>query len=137
MDSIQGWVLDKLCFGPLKPEEMPFEGYTVNPIVVKLKPTGAARVCINMSAPYPKPWHQEGEPSAVNSGVNKAEFPACMGSTKSFATSLIKAGCPAEMAKIDWNQGKHRRNDCYGFILSLDLSYSFSSIPSFSFMFLD
>ena len=85
MDSIQGWVLDKLCFGPLKPEEMPFEGYTVNPIVVKIKPSGAARVCINMSAPYQKPWHQADAPSAVNSGVNKTEFPACMGSTKSFA----------------------------------------------------
>ena len=105
MDSIQGWVADGLCYGPLKPEEMPFEDYTINPIVVKIKPTGAARVCINMSAPYPKPWHKEDEPSAVNSGVNKEEFPAFMGSTRSFSISLIKAGCPAEMIKMDWNQG--------------------------------
>ena len=105
MDSIQGWVIDELCFGPLKPEEMPFEDYTVNPIVVKLKPTGAARVCINQSAPYTKPWHADGAPSSVNSGVNKADFPTSMGSTKSFAISLYKAGCPAEMIKIDWNQG--------------------------------
>ena len=55
MESIQGWVGDELCFGPIKPEEMPFTDYTVNPIVVKLKPTGTARVCINMSAPYRKP----------------------------------------------------------------------------------
>ena len=60
MDSIQGWVVDELCFGRLKPE---------------------------------------------NSGVNKADFPTSMGSTKSFAISLYKAGCPAEMIKIDWNQG--------------------------------
>ena len=122
MDSIQGWVLDKLCFGPLKPEEMPFEGYTVNPIVVKIKPSGAARVCINMSAPYQKPWHQADAPSAVNSGVDKTEFPACMGSTKSFAISLIKAGCPAEMVKIDWNQGECQRNNCFGLILNTILT---------------
>ena len=105
MDTIQGWVKDELCYGPLKPEEMPFKDYTVNPIVVKLKPTGAARVCINQSAPYKKPWHEAGAPSAVNSGVNKADFPTSMGSTRSFAISLYKAGCPAEMTKIDWNQG--------------------------------
>ena len=106
MDSIQGWVRDELCFGPLKPEEMPFGDYTVNPIVVKLKPTGAARVCINMSAPYSKPGDNPEAPQAVNSGVDKTFFPASMGSTKSFAISLVKAGCPAEMTKIDWNQGK-------------------------------
>ena len=103
MDTIQGWVVDGLCFGPLKPNEMPFKNFTVNPIVVKIKPTGAARVCINMTAP--KPWHKEDEPSAVNSGVDKEEFPASMGSTRSFSISLSKAGCPAEMIKIDWNQG--------------------------------
>ena len=106
MDSIQGWVRDELCFGPLKPEEMPFGDYTVNPIVVKIKPTGAARVCINMSAPYGKPGDNPEAPQAVNSGVDKTFFPASMGSTKSFAISLVKAGCPAEMTKIDWNQGK-------------------------------
>ena len=105
MDSIQGWVVDGLCYGPLKPEEMPFQDYTINPIVVKIKPNGAARVCINMSAPYSKPWHKEDEPRAVNSGVNKEEFPSSMGSTRSFSISLSKAGCPAEMIKIDWNQG--------------------------------
>ena len=105
MDTIQGWVVDELCFGPLKPEEMPFEDYTVNPIVVKLKPTGAARVCINQSAPHSKPWHKAGAPSAVNSGVDKSDFPSSMGSTRTFTISLFKAGCPAEMIKIDWNQG--------------------------------
>ena len=105
MDTIQGWVADGLSYGPLKPKEMPFKNYTVNPIVVKLKPNGAARVCINMSAPYPKPWHKESEPSAVNTGVNKEEFPSYMGSTRSFAISLFRGGCPAEMIKIDWNQG--------------------------------
>ena len=74
MDTIQGWVVDGLCYGP---------------------PT----------APYPKPWHKEDEPSAVNTGVDKEEFPASMGSTRSFSISLSKAGCPAEMIKIDWNQG--------------------------------
>ena len=73
MDTIQGWVVDGLCYGPLKPNEMPFKNFTVNPIVVKIKPTGAARVCINMTAPYPKPWHKEDKPSAVNLGVDKED----------------------------------------------------------------
>ena len=85
---------------------MPFTDYTVNPIVVKLKPTGAARVCINMLSPYRKPEDDPEAPQAVNSGVDKSSFSASMGSTKSFAVSLVKTGCPAEMTKIDWNQGK-------------------------------
>ena len=109
MDTIQGWVRDELCFGPMKPEEMPFKDYTVNPIVVKLKPTGATRVCINMTAPYPRPGDDPEAPGAVNSGVNKAAFPASMGSTQSFAISLFRTGCPAEMTKIDWNQGGNRK----------------------------
>ena len=62
-----------------------------------------------MTAPYPKPGDNPEAPGAVNSGVDKSAFPASMGSTQSFAISLFKTGCPAEMTKIDWNQGGNRK----------------------------
>ena len=65
-DSLQSWIVKGLCFGPLLPHEMPWDVYTVNPITVKLKPNGKARVCINMSAPYKKDLDPPGTPSSVN-----------------------------------------------------------------------
>ena len=107
-DSLQGWIEDGLCFGPMGREEMPWEAFTVNPITVKLKPNGKARICINMSAPYKTEGQAAGTPSSVNSGINKDEFPTSMASTTSFCKSLMRAGCPAEMCKLDWNQAyKH------------------------------
>ena len=47
-DSLQGWIVDGLCFGPLTEEELPWKDFTVNPITMKLKPNGKARICINM-----------------------------------------------------------------------------------------
>lgn len=109
-DSIQGWINDNLCFGPLTPEEMPWSDYTVNPITTKLKPNGNARVCVNMSAPYKKVSDKPDTPASVNSGIDGSIFPAKMSSTTSFCTSLMRAGCPAEMSKSDWNQGIERFN---------------------------
>ena len=107
-DSLQSWIKEGLCFGPLLPSEMPWAEYTVNPITVKLKPNGKARICINMSAPYPKPSDPPGTPASVNSGINADEFPTKMSSTQTFLESLMLAGCPAEMCKLDWNQAyKH------------------------------
>jgi hypothetical protein len=105
-DTLQGWIKDGLCFGPVKPEEMPWTDYTINPITVKLKPTGAARVCINMSAPYKRSSDKLGQPASVNSGIDKLAFPATMSTTSSFCKSLMRAGCPAQMCKSDWNQAQ-------------------------------
>ena len=106
-DSLQGWITDGLCFGPAREEELPWIDHTVNPMTVKLKPNGKARICINMSAPM-NTNPESGEPSSVNSGIDPEEFPATMSSTKSFCQSLMRAGCPAEVCKLDWNQAyKH------------------------------
>ena len=83
-DSLQGWIKDGLCFGPMDREEMPWKEYTVNPITVKLKPNGKARICIIMSAPYKTDSQPVGTPSSVNSGIDKEEFPTLMASTPSF-----------------------------------------------------
>ena len=69
-----------------------------------LKPNGKARICVNLSAPHAKETDLPETPSSVNSGIDPREFPTSMSSTKSFCISLMRAGCPAEMCKIDWNQ---------------------------------
>ena len=107
-DSLQDWIVGSLSYGPLDYEEIPFKEFTVNPISVKIKPNGKARVCINMSAPYKNGKEVEGTPMSVNDGIDKHEFPTEMSTTKDFCTSLMKAGCPAEMCKLDWNSAyKH------------------------------
>ena len=108
-DSLQGWIMDGICFGPMLPEEMPWLDYTVSPILVALKPNGKARICVNLSAPHSKATDVPGKASSVNSGIDPEEFHASMSSTKSFCVSLMREGCPAEMCKLDWNQAyKHQ-----------------------------
>ena len=104
-DSLQGWIKDGLCYEPLEEEELPWDDYTINPITVKIKPNGKARICIDMSAPHTDN-DNDATPSSVNSGIDPREFPTTMSSTKSFCESLMRAGCPAEMCKIDWNQAR-------------------------------
>ena len=101
-DSLQTWIKEGLCFGPLRPEEMPWDDYTTNSITVKLKPNGKARICINMSAPYKRPSDPEGAPASVNSGIDSDEFPTSMSSTQSFCTSLMRSGTPSKFCKLDW-----------------------------------
>ena len=103
-DALVGWIKDGLCYGPLDEDEVPWDDYTVNPITVKIKPNGKARICIDMSSPHPNASATTETPSSVNSGINAEEFPASMSSTKTFCESLMKAGCPGEFCKIDWNQ---------------------------------
>ena len=108
-DSLQGWIKDGLAFGPCLPEEMPWSDFTVNPLKVVLRPDGKARICINMSAPYSKPSDPPELPASVNSGIHKDMFPATMSSTKTFCKSLMRAGCPGEMCKLDWQSAyKHQ-----------------------------
>ena len=107
-DALQGWILDGLCFGPLDEHELPWTDYSVNPILVKLKPNGKARICIDMSAPHDGADSNKGEAAAVNSGINAKEFPTKMSSTRTFCESLMKSGVPSEMCKQDYCQAyKH------------------------------
>ena len=67
--------------------------------MVKLKPTGKARIIINLS--HPK---NDFGPTGINSGIKVDDFPAKMSSTKKFVESLFKVGKNALICKIDWNQ---------------------------------
>ena len=108
-DSLQDWIKEGIAWGPLLKEEMPWQNYTVNPMQVRLKPNGKARIIMNMSSPYKKEGDDPAKPASVNSGIRKEDFPTSMSSTETFLASLMRAGCPAEMCKLDWNSAyKHQ-----------------------------
>ena len=100
VDSLQGWIMDGICFGPMLLEEMPWLDYMVSPILVALKPNVKDRICVNLSAPHLKAAGVPGKASYVNSGRDPDEFLASM----SFCVSLMRAGCPAVMCKLDWSR---------------------------------
>ena len=103
-DTLAEMIKDGIMVGPLDEEEIPWDDITVSPIMVRLKPTGKARLIINLS--YPR--NEEG-PTGVNSGIDTKEFPARMSSTAKFVKSLFKVGRYALMCKSDWNQAyKHQ-----------------------------
>ena len=99
-DEILEWIKTGLAFGPALPEEMPWEDYTVNPILTRIKPNSKARIIVNMSAPYGEDEEPEDAPKAVNVGINKLEFPATMSSITNFSESLVKVGCPAKLPSL-------------------------------------
>ena len=86
-DSLAEWIKDGIMVGPLDEEEIPWDDITVSGIMVRLKPSGKARIIVNLSAPS----NEEG-PGSVNSGINVEDFPAKMSSTAKFVESLFKGG---------------------------------------------
>ena len=103
-DTLAEMIKDGIMVGPLDEEEIPWNDITVSPIMVRLKPTGKARLIINLSSPK----NEEG-PTCVNDGINTDEFPAKMSSTVKFVEMLYKVGRKALICKSDWNQAyKHQ-----------------------------
>ena len=69
-----------------------------------MKPTGKARLIINLSSPR----NEEG-PTCINDGIKIDDFPAKMSSTAKFVISLHKVGRKGLICKSDWNQAyKHQ-----------------------------
>ena len=103
-DSLAEWIKAGIMVGPLDEEEIPWEDITVSGIMVRLKPTGKARIIVNLSAPD----NEEG-PGSVNCGISVDDFPAKMSSTAKFVESLFRVGRNALIAKSDWNSAyKHQ-----------------------------
>ena len=69
-DALAAWVKQGFVMGPFKEGEVPKDA-KISGIMVKIKPSGAARVILNLSAP---------KGSSVNDGIDKDEFPAIMSS---------------------------------------------------------
>ena len=103
-DTLAKMIKDGIMVGPLDEEEIPWEGITISPIMVRLKPNGTARLIINLSHP-----NLDEGPTGINSGIDAKEFPATMSSTAKFVESLFKVGRNALICKSDWNQAyKHQ-----------------------------
>ena len=50
-DSLQSWIKEGLCFGPLERKDMPWDDFTTNSITVKVEPNGKTRIGSNIREP--------------------------------------------------------------------------------------
>ena len=106
-DSLQMGILDGYIAGPFTKQEVDKiwpEGYKVSPIMVRLKPTGQARIIMDLSAPHGVELGH-GEACSPNEGLSGfKEFEIVeMSSDKKFRRALYWAGWPAEVMKMDWS----------------------------------
>jgi hypothetical protein len=97
-DSIADWVTKGYAYGPINHKALPRDA-KVSSIMTKLKPNGAVRVILNLSAP---------KGGSVNDGINKDEFPVAMSSTEKWVRVLNRVGHECKMVKLDWSDAyKH------------------------------
>ena len=106
-DSLQTGIIDGYIAGPFTKEEVDKiwpEGYKVSPIMVRLKPTGQARIIMDLSAPHGVEVGH-GEACSPNEGLRGfKEFEMVeMTTDKKFRRALYWAGWPAEVMKMDWS----------------------------------
>ena len=115
LDSLEDWLQQGIAAGPLTKKEVKHHlgpDYTVNPISVRLKPNGKARIIVNMSAPHVKDKKKldlaSGIPSSVNSGIDKEDWPAYMAGTKEVLELIHLKGQGCKFCKSDWTSAyKH------------------------------
>ena len=81
------------AIGPLDKDEIPFDWVKISGLMTRPKPNGKVRIILNLS---------KGDPSCVNDGFDKSDFPTVMGSVKRFVRMLISCGEGAEFTKLDW-----------------------------------
>jgi len=91
-DAIASWITAGYVFGPIHPESAP-TSKKVNGIMTRTKPDGSVRVILNLSAPAGQ---------SVNDGIDNADFPATMSSTKAWLDVLNNAGHNCWISKTDW-----------------------------------
>ena len=92
-DSICEWLKAGYAAGPFEFDEIPTEA-NISGLMVKIKPTGKARLILNLSAP---------KGSSVNEEIDKTAYPAKMTSTIKFVKILNKCGRNCKFAKVDWS----------------------------------
>ena len=107
LDALEDWLKDDLAAGPFTKAELSkvFEGeeVKVNPMAVRLKPNGKARIIIDMSSPHlGKVDLTDNTPSSVNSGIDKEKFPAKMAGTKDVVEVFYNHGVGCVFCKADW-----------------------------------
>ena len=97
VDALEDWLKDNLAAGPFTREELEqhfsWEDIKVNPMAVRLKPNGKARIIIDMSSPHLGEVDLDDTiPTSVNSGIDKKKYPAKMAGTKDVVRAFYRHG---------------------------------------------
>ena len=105
-DSLQTGIIDGYLCGPFSKEDVETiwpEGVKISPILVRLKPNGAARIIMDLSYPHDQELGN-GVPCSPNEGMkNFKEFEEVQMTTdKKFRKAMFWSGWPAEVMKTDW-----------------------------------
>ena len=109
-DALCSWVKQGLAWGPFTKEELPWDNPKISPMSVEIKPSGAARIIVDLSSPHLQNVDlTSGLPSSVNSGINIEEFPMEGVTTSDILKALVKLGKGmVEISKQDWSDAyKH------------------------------
>jgi hypothetical protein len=91
-DAIADWLNKGFAAGPFDEDDVP-AGAKVNSIMCRVKPDGAVRIILNMSAPGG---------FSVNDGIDPERFPTVMSSTTKWLEVLESVGRGCSICKIDW-----------------------------------
>ena len=109
-DALCTWVKQGLVWGPMKDDQVPWPDPKISPMSVELKPTGAARIIVDLSSPHLSNCDLDGsQPTSVNSGINIEEFPMEGVTTPDILKALVRLGRGrAYLSKQDWSDAyKH------------------------------
>ena len=109
-DSLASWVKQGLVWGPMTKEELPWTDPKVSPMSVEIKPSGAARIIVDLSSPHLKTVDLDSDiPSSVNSGIDIEDFPMEGVTTVDVLKALVKLGKGnVVISKQDWSDAyKH------------------------------
>ena len=91
-DAIGTWIKKGFAYGPIRPSDLPAHA-KISGIMTRAKPDGSVRIILNLSAP---------EGRSVNDGIDSAEFPTSMSSTRQWLEVLHRVGRGALFCKCDW-----------------------------------
>ena len=102
-DALARWIEQKLVIGPMCESDLPKDA-KISPISIELKPTAAARIIFDLSAPHLQEVDLSSTtvPSSVNSGIDGDQYKVTMSSVERVLTMLLKYGTSTYMAKQDW-----------------------------------
>ena len=93
-DALADWLQHKYAMGPFNIDQVPFNMTRISGLMTKIKPNGSVRIILNLS---------KGKPSAVNDGINKANYKTIMSSNKAWIRILWRCGMDCRFCKLDWS----------------------------------
>lgn len=109
VDTMATWMVKCLAAGPYEPHELPWPTDVIkqSPISVALKPTGAGRICVDMSYPHIRKDEVDVDHgtviTSVNSGIEGELFPTWMATFASALMAINAWGPGCKMCKVNCN----------------------------------